>query len=112
MSRQPEDFNDYREMIREGYLECEFPKFKAGYQRYVIMGGEAGPDAFKSWVDGATEPQATNLSLMFKLLNTRLTELGKPAWLPDLPLLGRGGNGIHSTGTDSDIPGYPYADVA
>lgn len=85
MSKQPEELGGYKAMIASAFRETG-DRPNGGYRRFLLVGGDVGLDAYRSWIHGTTEPQASNFALLCFAINQRLIELGKEPMLPDLPL--------------------------
>lgn len=98
MSQQPQELGGYKTLIATAFLATG-DRPNAGYKRFLLVGGDVGFDAYKSWVHGITEPQASNFALLCFSINQRLLELEKEPMLPDLPLPTtlRGGDGVHGS---------------
>lgn len=83
MSRQPEELEGFKQEIHEAFLACgaSVPTLFARFQEQWFTIGRrvprgAGMPAFRSWMDGKTEPSLTEYYFVAKALNTYLEEIG------------------------------------
>jgi hypothetical protein len=74
-------------LIHRSFAQCEI-SVPNGWLLYRISGGQAGQDAFRSWVQGSTSPRIEDYPYLAAALNKRAREIGKEPLLPELPLLG------------------------
>ena len=88
MSKQPADLS-YNGLIHKAFAQCDI-SVPNGWLLYRVAGGEAGQDAFRSWVQGTTTPRVDDYPYLAAALNKRAREIGKEPLLPELPFLGGG----------------------
>lgn len=88
MSRQPEELEGFKQEIHEAFLACgaSVPTLFARFQEQWFTIGKrvprgAGMPAFRSWMDGKTEPSLTEYYFVAKALNGYLEEIGVEARL-------------------------------
>lgn len=94
MSRQPEEIEGFRSEIHAAFLVCNVSVGEL-YKRYIEEwfklgrrpGRGSGEPAFRSWMDGRTEPNLTEYYFVARALNGYLAEIGSEVrlWEIDRP---------------------------
>jgi hypothetical protein len=74
-------------LIHRAFAQCDI-SVPNGWLLYRIAGGQAGQDAFRSWVQGSTSPRIEDYPYLAAALNQRAREIGKEPLLPELPFHG------------------------
>lgn len=107
MAVRQDSLVSYSALIHESYKQSGLSVEKL-WRRYLLMGGELGTAAFRSWMKMESGPQPDDFARVCSVLNNRLRELGKEPLLPDLavPSVPPADGGLESPPSRSHIPGY------
>lgn len=126
MSRQPQEMEGFKAEIHAAFLACEasVPTLFARFQEEWFKLGlrvprGAGMPAFRSWMEGRTEPNLTEYYFVAKALNNFLEENGNnhrlweiqrpPSFAPRGDGDGASNQSVSSQESHTDTGGYRTA---